>query len=233
LGLDSNRTPRLSDVNRALNGTTGFGVRAVDGYMPAREFFECLRRRQFPVTITVRPPEQLDYLPEPDIFHDVAGHVPMHTDPAFAASLVQFGECARAAETEEALNGIARVFWYTVEFGLIREGASLKACGSGLLSSYGELAHALESPEVSRVPFSLHRAVNRPFEIDHYQPLLMVLDSFEQLFDAVSRLETAVRSGAALVEGFKKPVQIGRAGVNVGRNPHPLAAGDPHLPLSA
>src|SRR5215813_15375342 len=97
LQLPTDRIPRLSEVNRQLKPMTGFQARAVSGYVPGFVFFDCLRKRQFPTTVTIRPLSQLDYLPEPDIFHDVAGHVPMHTDPQFAETLVRFGKCARSA----------------------------------------------------------------------------------------------------------------------------------------
>ena len=97
LSLDPYRVPRLEDVNRFLSPLTGFRARAVSGYIPAFLFFDSLRKREFPTTITIRAADRLDYLPEPDIFHDIAGHVPMHTDPAFAEALVRFGECAHTA----------------------------------------------------------------------------------------------------------------------------------------
>src|SRR5438876_1195140 len=165
LCLDHNKVPRLDDVNKFLKPLTGFQAKPVSGYVPAFVFFDCLRNREFPTTVTIRRSDKLDYLPEPDIFHDIAGHVPMHTDKHFADTLVRFGECAHTAaelvsgirdeETQiHALTGIikamARFFWFTVEFGLMRERGGLKAYGSGLLSSYGELAHAIESPEVQR-----------------------------------------------------------------------------------
>jgi hypothetical protein len=144
--------------------------------------------REFPTTITIRDGAKLEYLPEPDIFHDVAGHVPMHTDRAFADALVRFGECAATAARRAAgvadeherlrrltnnIRAMARFFWFSIEFGLMRSpsGDALKAYGSGILSSYGELAHSIESPEVQREPLVIDRVVNQPFEIDHYQPL--------------------------------------------------------------
>lgn len=204
LNLDPACVPRLDDVNRFLHPLTQFRAVAVRGYVPAYVFFDCLRRREFPTTITVRPADQIDYLPEPDIFHDVCGHVPMHTDPAFASALVRFGECARSAamaaasdphRLESILRAMSRFFWFSVEFGLIREGGGLKACGSGLLSSHGELAHALDSPRVERIPFELERVIHTPFDIDHFQPLLMVIDSFEQLYEMIGRLEDWMRRG--------------------------------------
>ena len=212
LQLDPNRVPRLEDVNRFMAPLTGFRAKAVSGYVPAYLFFDCLRQREFPTTITIRDGEVLDYLPEPDIFHDIAGHVPMHTDKAFAETLVRFGECARAAAERVAtmpdddqrirkltsvMQAMARFFWFTIEFGLMRgsKPGELKAYGSGLLSSYGELAWCIESPVVQRYPFQLEWVVNQSFEIDHYQPLLFVVDSFDHLFDEVGRLVEWVRDG--------------------------------------
>jgi phenylalanine-4-hydroxylase len=201
LNLDPGFVPRLEDVNRFLCPRTGFLARPVAGYVPAFEFFDSLRRREFPTTVTVRPAAQLDYLPEPDIFHDIAGHVPMHTDPAFADTLVRFGECARAAFTEDPevltsrIRAMARFFWFTIEFGLMRTEQGLRAYGSGLLSSYGELAHAVESPRVQRYPLQLEWVVNQAFEIDHFQPLLFSIDDFPQLYAEVGRLEEWMREG--------------------------------------
>src|SRR5438876_10437094 len=135
LCLDSERVPRLADVNQFLRPLTGFRAKAVSGYIPAFLFFDCLRNREFPTTITVRRLDALDYLPEPDIFHDIAGHVPMHTDKHCAETLVRFGQCAHTAA--EIVSGIrdeerrvqtltsiiqamARFFWFTIEFGLMR-----------------------------------------------------------------------------------------------------------------
>lgn len=213
LSLDPARVPRLSDVNRFLHPLTGFQAKAVAGYVPAFVFFDCLRNRTFPTTITIRSRDRLDYLPEPDIFHDIAGHVPMHTDPQFAETLVRFGDCAHTAaevvagirdpETRlhsltSAIRALARFFWFTVEFGLMREGNELKAYGSGLLSSYGELAHALESPRVQRYPIQLEWAINQGFEINHYQPLLFIVDSFDHLYSLVDELAKWMKQGKLL-----------------------------------
>jgi phenylalanine-4-hydroxylase len=214
LGLPPDRIPRLSQVNRFLAPLTGFRARAVSGYVPAFVFFDCLRQRRFPTTITIRHPDKLDYLPEPDIFHDLAGHVPMHTDPAFAETLVRFGECAHTAAERAAekgpgernlshltnnLRAMARFFWFTVEFGLMRRGARGKngicVYGSGLLSSYGELARAVESADVERRPLHLEDVVHQSFRIDRFQPLLYVAESFEQLYEMVGKMETWMRDG--------------------------------------
>ena len=198
-------------MNRFLSPLTGFKARAVSGYVPAFLFFDCLRRREFPTTITIRRSDRLEYLPEPDIFHDIAGHVPMHTDPAFAETLVKFGECAHTAAGLVAgirdpqtrthcltsiIKAMARFFWFTVEFGLMRgPGGDLKVYGSGLLSSYGEIAHSIDAPEVQRYPMQLEWVINQGFEIDHFQPLLFIVDSFDHLFSLVDGLEQWMKAG--------------------------------------
>jgi len=210
LCLDPRSIPKLDDVNCFLRPLTGFQAKAVSGYIPAFLFFDCLRNREFPTTITIRRLDALDYLPEPDIFHDVAGHVPMHTDRAFAETLVRFGECAHTAaeivagiRDEETrlhtltsiIKAMARFFWFTIEFGLMRSPEGLRVYGSGLLSSFGEIEHSLNSAEVQRYPIELEWAINQAFEINHYQPLLFIVDSFDHLFKLVGELEQWMKQG--------------------------------------
>jgi phenylalanine-4-hydroxylase len=211
LSLNPRQIPRLEDINRFLAPLTGFQARAVSGYVPSYLFFDCLRRREFPTTITIRPADSLDYLPEPDIFHDLAGHVPMHTDPVFADVLVRIGEVAHGAalsvlevpdlaertrRMESIIKAMARFFWFTIEFGLMRAPqGGVRVYGSGLLSSRDEIAHAVESRDVQRHPFQMEWVVNQYFEIDHFQPLLFVIDSFEHLQREVDRLERWARRG--------------------------------------
>jgi len=210
LDLPPDRIPRLGEINQRLKPLTGFQAKPVSGYVPGFIFFDCLRRREFPTTITIRPAAKMDYLPEPDIFHDVAGHVPMHTEKAFADVLVRFGDCAhtavemtaevkdaaeRAGRLTSIIKAMSRFFWFTVEFGLMRGRGGIVAYGSGLLSSYGELEHAIEAEEVQRYPAQMEWLINQGAEIDHYQPLLFIVDSFEQLFEMVDRLERWMREG--------------------------------------
>jgi len=210
LDLPHDHVPRLSDINRKLQPLTGFQAKPVSGYVPGFLFFDCLRRREFPTTITIRPKDRMDYLPEPDIFHDVAGHVPMHTERAFADTLVRFGDCAHTAveitagirdqqertrRLRNIIKAMSRFFWFTVEFGLMRGPRGTVAYGSGLLSSYGELEHAIESDEVQRYPIQMEWVINQVAEIDHYQPLLFIVDNFDHLFELVDRLERWMREG--------------------------------------
>ncbi|MCZ7646994.1 MAG: phenylalanine 4-monooxygenase [Planctomycetota bacterium] len=210
LALDPHAVPRLENINQFLQPLSNFRAKAVSGYVPAYVFFECLKNREFPTTITIRDGKTLDYLPEPDIFHDVAGHVPMHTDRTFADVLVRFGQVAecvaemvqgipdeheRMRRLDSIIKGMARFFWFTVEFGLMRTNEGLKVYGSGLLSSYGEIEHVLESPEVQRYPFQLEWVVNQYFEIHHYQPLVYIVEGFDHLYEEVARLEAWIKDG--------------------------------------
>ncbi len=195
IGLGPETIPDLRVINGNLRRLTGWQSRAVPGYVAARPFFACLSRREFPTTVVIRPKERLDYLPEPDIFHDVFGHVPLHADPAFADFLQEYGSAALVADAGHT-ERLARLFWFTVEFGLIREEGRLKVYGAGLISSPGESRHCLTSPDVDRRPFDLDEVCETTFEIDHYQPLLFVLDSFEQLRDAMRSYAARVRDAA-------------------------------------
>ncbi len=184
-------------VNTFLMPLTGWQSKAVPGYLPAKAFFACLARREFPTTIVIRPKESIDYLPEPDIFHDIFGHVPLHADPTFADFLQTYGKAALTTDDPVHTERLARLFWFTVEFGLIRENGALKLYGSGLISSPGESKHALDAPGVDRRPFDLETVCSTSFEIDHYQPSLYVLDSFEQLRDAMDTYANRILSGNA------------------------------------
>jgi phenylalanine-4-hydroxylase len=188
IDLRRDRVPDLDEVNARLSARTGWNAVPVKGFIPAHEFFTCLSQRRFPTTVTVRPKSQLDYLPEPDIFHDVFGHVPLHADPVFADFLQRFGSVAARARTEEATQQMARLFWFTVEFGLIREDGGVKVYGSGLISSHGDAANAL-GPDCERRPFNLGSIIRQPFEIDRFQDVLYVVESFDQLFEAVTAME--------------------------------------------
>lgn len=188
IGLRRDQVPDLADVNARLGARTGWTAVPVSGFLPAREFFRCLAQRRFPTTVTVRPRSHLDYLPEPDIFHDVFGHVPLHAHPIFADFLQRFGRAASAAVTDEQVEAMARLFWFTVEFGLIRESDQVKVYGSGLISSHGDAANAL-GPDCDRRPFTLDAVLAQPFAIDRFQEVLFTIESFEQLFAAVAAAE--------------------------------------------
>lgn len=187
IGLERTKIPSLDSINARLKPVTGWSAFAVTGFIPARQFFDCLAVRRFPTTVTIRPQDQLDYLPEPDIFHDVFGHVPLHSDPVFANFLAGFGSLAAHAASGEQTEWLTRLFWFTVEFGLIEESGTTRVYGSGLVSSAGDAANAL-SERCDRRRFDLNEVIAQPFEIDHFQDVLFVIDDFAQLFEAVEEL---------------------------------------------
>lgn len=205
-GVVQKKGARLEGINRYLGEVSNWASYGVPGYLPAKAFFACLAQREFPTTVLIRPREVMDYLPEPDIFHDVFGHVPLHANRVFADFLQTYGRAALMCEDEEHVKRLGRLFWFTVEFGLIREDGKIKVYGSGLVSSHGESEYSLHGewekkgfsapdctprdvPEYR--PFDLDRVCETDFEIDHYQPIYYVLESFEQLRDAMN--EYAVR----------------------------------------
>lgn len=179
-GLDATRMPRPDDVSRRLQDVCGWRIETVPGLIPARDFFTLLRDRRFPSPDWIRHPDDLEYTPEPDAFHDLFGHVPQLASPRYSAVLEHLAFAARSADDRE-LNEIARVYWYTIEFGLVRERDEVKALGAGLASSIAELERALHSPIVDRRRFGLFEARRTPFETDRPQTLYMIADSLDAL----------------------------------------------------
>jgi phenylalanine-4-hydroxylase len=172
---------RLSDI---LDGATGWRIVAVPGLVPDDIFFAFLAQRRFPSTCFIRRRDQLDYLQEPDVFHDICGHVPMLTNPVFGDYMQAYGEGGLKALRLGHLEQLARLYWYTVEFGLIATPIGLRIYGSGILSSAGESLYCLEDPRPHRVPFELCRVMRTRYRIDRYQQTYFVIDAFEQLFAA-------------------------------------------------
>lgn len=192
IGLDAATIPRLEEINARLQPRTGWSAVPVGGFLPAPDFFASLAVRRFPTTVTIRAMDSLDYTPAPDIFHDVFGHVPLHADPVFARFLQRFGHLASRATCDEHVIAMTRLFWFTVEFGLVEEGGATRIYGSGLISSSGDAAHALGA-ECERRPFSLDAVIAQDFAIDRLQDVLFVARQFEDLFVAVE--EAARRFG--------------------------------------
>jgi phenylalanine-4-hydroxylase len=185
-GLDNLRMsragiPDFEELSERLHKLTGWRVVAVPGLVPDEVFFEHLANRRFVAGRFIRKPEQLDYLQEPDVFHDLFGHVPLLSDPAFADYMQAYGLGGLRAMTFHALQKLARLYWYTVEFGLIRERDGLKLYGAGILSSFGESVFALESGSPNRILFDLERVMRTQYRIDDYQQSYFVIDSFEDL----------------------------------------------------
>jgi len=177
--------PRLDDISNLLKPRTGWEIVGVPGFLPDKIFFGHLAERRFPVTVWIRRPEEFDYIVEPDIFHDLFGHVPLLANPVFADFMQLYGTRARQAEAVGGAAMLSRLYWYTVEFGLIRAAGACKAYGAGLLSSPGEIVHALEDPRPHRVPFDLMRCLRTGFRIDEYQKTYFVVESYGQLFESL------------------------------------------------
>ena len=184
LGVDAGTIPRFSEVNARLGPATGWRIVAVPGLIPEEQFFAHLAARAFPVSVWIREPHELDYLAEPDLFHDFYGHVPLLAHPVFARFMQAYGVAGQKAHAHGAVPLLARVYWYTVEFGLLRSAGGLRAYGAGILSSKGETAYAIDSDEPNRVAFDLERVMRTDYRIDSYQRIYFVIDSFEQLFRA-------------------------------------------------
>jgi len=177
------RIPRFEDINARLMPATGWQIVAVPGLIPELAFFELLAERRFPVTDWIRTPAEFDYIVEPDIFHDLFGHVPLLFNPVLADYVQRYGQGGIKAHALGACEMLARLYWYTIEFGLIREAGGLRAYGAGILSSGGELVYAVESPKPQRVPLSVERAMRSRYKIDNYQQTYFVIDDLQQLFD--------------------------------------------------
>ena len=186
MGMEDAAIPRFDQLNRRLGEATGWRIIGVEGLLPELDFFDHLANRRFPVTWWIRRPEQIDYIAEPDLFHDLFGHVPLLMDPIFADYMQAYGRGGVKAHSvgPEALMHLTRLYWYTVEFGLIREAGELRIYGAGILSSKGESIHCLESPAPNRIGFDLKRIMRTRYRIDTYQKTYFVIDDFQQLFDA-------------------------------------------------
>jgi phenylalanine-4-hydroxylase len=181
-GLDAAREiPRFAHVSRKLGAKTGWSIVAVPGLIPDDAFFTHLANRRFPVTVWLRRPEEFDYIVEPDVFHDFFGHVPLLFDPVYADHLHEYGKGGLKAMRLDAVKMLARLYWFTIEFGLMRTPHGVRAYGAGLLSSGGELAYCVDDPRPQRLPFELERVMRTEYQIDRYQEKYFVIDSFEQL----------------------------------------------------
>ncbi len=174
--------PVFERISEHLSRLTGFELVAVPGLIPDDAFFAHLANRRFPVTWWIREESELDYLEEPDVFHDLFGHVPLLAHPVFADYMVEYGKAGPSAALMNAIPLLSRLYWYTIEFGLIHTAEGLRAYGSGILSSHGETVYAIDSDSPSRIGFNLERVLATEFRIDAYQETYFVIDTFEQLF---------------------------------------------------
>jgi phenylalanine-4-hydroxylase len=184
LDLHRSGIPDFARINAELNRLTGWRVVAVPGLVPDEVFFDHLANRRFPAGQFIRRPEQLDYLQEPDIFHDVFGHVPMLTDPVFADYMQAYGRGGQRALQLGRLANLARLYWYTVEFGLLQTPLGARIYGAGIVSSHAESIFALDDPSPNRLGFDLERVMRTPYRIDDFQQVYFVVPSLQALLDA-------------------------------------------------
>jgi phenylalanine-4-hydroxylase len=209
LGLPEDRIPQLKDVDAVLMRETGWRTAEVPALINFTDFFTLLANKQFPVATFIRSEQEFDYLQEPDIFHEVFGHCPLLTNKAFAHFTHTYGKLGLAASKEDRAF-LARLYWFTVEFGLLQTDDGLRIYGGGILSSPGETHYALESEKAQRKPLTLIDVLRTPYRIDIMQPLYYVLGDFEELFniaemDIMATVDEAKRLG--LFEALFPPSQ--------------------------
>jgi phenylalanine-4-hydroxylase len=194
IGLEPDSLPNLKSVSARLAPRTGWSSTPVSGFLPAPAFFEMLSTRRFPTTTWLRSIDSLEYTPEPDIFHDVFGHVPMHAHPVFADFLERYGRVCASTTDAELLEKLGRIFWYTVEFGVIRQHGEIKVYGSGLISSNAERRSVIDGHCAIR-DFSLDEVLATPVKVDELHKLLFAVDSFDQIYEAMHEAERRAASG--------------------------------------
>ncbi|MEO6799708.1 MAG: phenylalanine 4-monooxygenase [Rhodanobacter sp.] len=185
-GLGDGGIPKFSELNQVLKAATDWEIVAVEGLLPDEVFFDHLANRRFPVSWWIRKPDQLDYLSEPDLFHDMFGHVPLLLNPVFADYMQAYGRGGMKAFKigPEALTNLTRLYWYTVEFGLMNTDEGLRIYGAGIVSSKGESTYCLDSSSPNRIGFDIERVMSTRYRIDTYQQTYFVIENFEQLFEA-------------------------------------------------
>lgn len=211
LGLSRDGIPDFAILSEKLSALTGWRVVPVAGLIPDEAFFDLLADRRFPAAAFIRPEAELDYLEEPDVFHDVFGHVPLLANPDYAAFLEAYGKGGRRALERGQLHNLARLYWYTVEFGLIKTTDGLRIFGAGILSSPAETIFALEDASPNRVAFDLERVMRTKVIIDDFQQTYFVIDSYAQL------LQDCYQDFAAVYERLRSGPEF---------EPHALADGD-------
>lgn len=185
IGLVEDRIPKLSEVGELIYDRTRWRPVPISGFLSAKDYFGYLARRQFPTVTNIRTADEFDFMVEPDLFHDAFGHLPMHTHPVFADFLQLFGKTALMTETEEQMTEMQRLYWFTVEYGLIHEDGKLKVCGSGHLSGIKESRFSL-TDGCKKIPFSLKTVCNTDFNPHVLQETLFVFESYEEVYEAMA-----------------------------------------------
>ena len=191
INFSSDKIPNYQEVNELLMKLTGWQIHVVPGLIDNKPFFELMQNRKFCASTWLRKREQLDYLEEPDMFHDIFGHVPLLSNQSICHFLQELARIAlRFIDNPQAIEYIARLYWYTIEFGLIREDGILKIYGAGILSSSGESIYALQSTEPQRIDYNIQQIFDTPYIKEHYQEQYFVVDSYEQLFNSIPAIES-------------------------------------------
>jgi phenylalanine-4-hydroxylase len=196
IGLQADRLPNLGAITARLRPRTGWSATPVSGFLPKEAFFEMLAARMFPTTTYIRGRDSLEYTPEPDIFHDVYGHVPMHAHPVFADFLQHYGAVCAGIQDEAILERLGRLFWYTVEFGLIRQDGEIKVYGSGVISSHGECTNVISGGCEIR-DFDLNEILDTRVKVDEIHKRLFAIESFDEIYDAMREAERRLASPKA------------------------------------
>jgi phenylalanine-4-hydroxylase len=186
LTLSERGIPEMERLSDRLEAITGWRVVAVPGLVPDTVFFDHLANRRFPAGAFLRTEAEFDYIEEPDVFHDIFGHVPLLSHPPYAEFMAAYGQAGARAMAMEALPALARLYWYTIEFGLIREAGALRLFGAGIMSSPKETLFALDDPSPNRIGFELRRVMATDYRIDDFQQSYFVIDSFEDLLAATA-----------------------------------------------
>ncbi|AGH97105.1 phenylalanine 4-monooxygenase [Micavibrio aeruginosavorus] len=182
LGIGDQQIPRFTELNKKLKALTGWEIVAVEGLIPDAPFFQLLADRKFPAGSFIRRRDQMDYLEEPDVFHDVFGHAPMLAHPVFADYIQAYGQGGLRAMNDGVITNLTRLYWYTVEFGLMKTDEGLRIYGAGILSSPGETVFAADSDSPNKIGFNLKRVMQTKYKIDDFQTSYFVIDSFDDLF---------------------------------------------------
>ena len=187
IGLSAERIPKFSDLRKEIKQKTGWQPVPVEGFLDAHDYFSYLAKRQFPTVPSIRKREELEFISAPDVFHDAFGHLPMHTHPTFADFLQLFGQTALKSHTEEEMIQMQRLYWFTVEYCIIDYKGELRVCGSGHMSGIKEARYSL-TDEVTKKPFNLDDVIHQEFNPHILQPIMFVIDSYDQLYAAMQEM---------------------------------------------
>ena len=214
VNFSADKIPNYQEVNELLLKLTGWQIHVVPGLIDNRPFFELMQNRKFCASTWFRKREQLDYLEEPDMFHDVFGHVPLLSNQSICHFLKELARIAlRFIDKPQAIEYIARLYWYTIEFGLIREDDELKIYGAGILSSFGESIYAVQSTEPQRIDYNVNQIFDTPYIKEHYQEQYFVINSYEQLFNSIPAIESELENRMTL-ETARKVFKLNDSEIN-------------------